>query len=114
MQLLEHTDDVLEITRTAMQAIDQIFKPGFKYKKAVTILLEIMPKSKFSPNLFTDYSHQVKRAQLSDTLDNITQQYGNNTLSLGLCGRKEEYWKMNQERKSPNYLTEWNDLFRVR
>lgn len=114
MQLPEHTDDVLEITRIAMQAIDEIFKPGFKYKKAGIILMEIIPKAKFSPDLFTDYSLQIKRAKLSDALDHITHKYGKNTLSLGLCGRKDEHWQMNQERKSPNYLTEWNELFRVR
>lgn len=114
MQLPEHTDDVLEITRIAMQAIDEIFKPGFKYKKAGIILMEIIQKAKFSPDLFTDYSLQIKRAKLSDALDHITHKYGKNTLSLGLCGRKDEHWQMNQERKSPNYLTEWNELFRVR
>ncbi|KAK0360727.1 hypothetical protein LTR94_026174, partial [Friedmanniomyces endolithicus] len=75
--------------------------------------MEIIPKTKFSPDLFTDYSLQIKRAKLSDTLDHITHKYGKNTLSLGLCGRKEEHWQMNQERKSPNYLTEWNELFRI-
>ncbi len=33
VQMHEHTDDLLLITKAAMKGIDQIFKKGFKYKK---------------------------------------------------------------------------------
>lgn len=114
MQLPEHTDDVLEITRIAMKGISQIYIQGFKYKKAGIVLMEIIPKAKFSPDLFTDYSHQKRRERLSNTLDNIGHKYGKNTLSLGLSGNKNLNWQMNQNMKSPNYLTEWDEVLRVK
>lgn len=109
----EHTDDLLEITQAAMKGIDQIYKSGFKYKKAGIVLLEIMDKSKFVHDLFTDYSHKNNREELSNTMDAITERFGKNMISLGVCHEKKEPWQMNQCNRSPAYLSNWSELFRV-
>ena len=113
VQMQEHTDDLLEITRAAMKGIDQIYKKGFKYKKAGIVLLELIPKSKFVPDLFTDYTHRNQREMLSQTMEAIKQKYGKNHVSLGLCNDTKAIWQMNQNRRSPSYLTNWSELFRV-
>lgn len=113
VQMQEHTDDLLEITRGVMRGIDQIFKKGFKYKKAGIVLLELMPKAKFVPDLFTDYSQRHEREKLSNTLEAITDRFGKDLVSLGLCNDKHANWQMNQNRRSPAYLTNWNELFRI-
>lgn len=113
VQLPEYTDDLLEITRAAMKGIDQIFKPGFKYKKAGIVLLELIPKSKFMPDLFTDYTHRNEREKLSSTLEAIKEKFGKDHVSLGLCNDKHANWQINQNRRSPSYLTNWSELFRV-
>lgn len=113
MQLPEHTDDLLEITSVAMKAIDQIFKPGLKYKKAGIVLLEIIDKSKFIPDLFANIAHKHERERLSNTIDAVSNRFGKNMLSLGIARNREQSWQMNQSLKSPSYLTSWNDLFRI-
>lgn len=113
VQMPEHTDDLLEITRAAMKGIDQIYKSGFKYKKAGIVLLELIPKSKFVPDLFTDYTHRNQREKLSNTLEAIKEKYGKDQVSLGLCNDTKAIWQMNQNRRSPSYLTNWNELFRI-
>ena len=109
----EHTDDLLEITQAAMKGIDQIYKSGFKYKKAGIVLLEIIDKSKFVHDLFTDYSHKNDREELFNTMDAITERFGKNMISLGVCHEKKEPWQMNQCNRSPAYLSNWSELFRV-
>ena len=113
VHMQEHTDDLLKITQAAMKGIDQIYKSGFKYKKAGIVLLEIMDKSKFVHDLFTDYSQKNDREELSNTMDAITERFGKNLISLGLCHEKKQPWHMNQNNRSPAYLTNWSELFRV-
>ncbi|WDZ50155.1 Y-family DNA polymerase [Acinetobacter vivianii] len=113
VQMHEYTDDLLEITRAAMKGIDQIYKPGFKYKKAGIVLLELIHKSKFVPDLFTDYTHRFEREKLSQTMEAIKAKYGKDHVSLGLCNDTHAIWQMNQNRRSPSYLTNWNELFRI-
>ncbi|OFW80323.1 MAG: DNA-directed DNA polymerase [Pseudomonadales bacterium RIFCSPHIGHO2_12_FULL_40_16] len=113
VQMHEHTDDWLLITKAAMKGIDQIFKKGFKYKKAGIVLLEIKDKSKFVPDLFTDYSHKQEREQLSDVIEAISERFGKNLVTLGIANNQEASWHMNQNLRSPSYLTKWSDLPRV-
>lgn len=113
VQLNEHTDDLLEITHAVQVALNKMYKPGFKYKKAGIVLLEIIPKHKFTPSLFTDGQHRAARSSLSKTLENIANRYGKDLVSLGLCANKSAVWQMNQTRKSPSYLTNWDQLMVV-
>ncbi len=113
VQMPEHTDDLLLITRAAMKGIDQIYKKGFKYKKAGIVLLEIIEKTKFVPDLFTDYSHKHEREKLSDAIEAISERFGKNLVTLGIANNQEASWHMNQNLRSPSYLTNWTDLFRV-
>lgn len=113
VQMHEYTDDWLLITKAAMKGIDQIFKKGFKYKKAGIVLLEIKDKSKFVPDLFTDYSHKQEREKLSDVIEAISERFGKNLVTLGIANNQEASWHMNQNLRSPSYLTKWSDLPRV-
>ena len=99
--------------KAAMKGIDQIFKKGFKYKKAGIVLLEITDQSKFVPDLFTDYSHKQERERLSDAIEAISERFGKNLVTLGIANNKEATWHMNQNLRSPSYLTKWSDLPRV-
>ena len=75
--------------------------------------MEIMDKSKFVHDLFTDYSHKNNREELSNTMDAITERFGKSMISLGVCHEKREPWQMNQCNRSPAYLSNWSELFRV-
>ncbi|MEB3754886.1 Y-family DNA polymerase [Acinetobacter sp. MD2(2019)] len=114
MQMHDHTDDLLEITRAAIKGIDQIYKQGFKYKKAGIVLLDIIDKSKYLPDLFCDIAHRNDRENLSNTIDAVSNRFGKNSLTLGIVNNQIQPWQMTQNLKSPSYLTSWPDLFRVR
>lgn len=113
VQMHEHTDDLLYITKAAMKGIDQIYKRGFKYKKAGIVLLEIIDKSKFVPDMFTDHTQRSERENLSNAIEAISERFGKNLVTVGIANNQEADWHMNQNLRSPLYLTRWSDLFRV-
>lgn len=112
--LNEHTDDLLSITQAATYAVEHIFKAGFKYKKAGVVLLELQPKQNFVPDLFCDQAHRQDRAKLSDTLDHIHKRFGHHFVSIGLTQDDAATWRMKQNHCSPAYLSNWNELLRVK
>lgn len=113
VRLNEHTDDLLEIARCVSMGLSRIYQPGYKYKKAGIILLEIIPNHKFTPDLFTNHEHRVKRSQLSKTMEKIVDRYGKDVISLGNCANNRGIWQMNQTRKSQSFLTNWGQLLGV-
>jgi len=112
--LNEHTDDLLSITQAATYAVDKIFKAGFKYKKAGVVLLELLPKQNFVPDLFCDITQRQTRAKLSDTVDGIQKKFGHHFVSIGLPQDDAATWRMKKNLCSPAYLSNWNELLRVK
>lgn len=55
VQMHEHTDDLLLITKAAMKGIDQIFKKGFKYKRRESCC----SKLQINPSLCPIYSRTI-------------------------------------------------------
>ena len=54
----------------------------------------------------------VDRGNLMATLDGLNLRYGRGTVSMassGLAGDRGA-WPMKQERRTPAYTTDWNDL----
>ena len=112
--LPEHSDDLLLITQAAMHAVERIYKTGFKYKKAGVVLLELLPKQNFVPDLFIDQIQRENRAHLSDTLQQIQKKFGHDFMSLGLRQDHTESWRIKKNLCSPAYLSNWNELLRVK
>ncbi|NWK73737.1 Y-family DNA polymerase [Acinetobacter sp. SwsAc6] len=112
--LNEHTDDLLSITQAATYAVETIYKAGFKYKKAGVVLLQLQAKQNFVPDLFCDLAQRQSRSKLSDTLDNIQKRFGHHFVSIGLPQDDASTWRMKQNLCSPAYLSNWNELLRVK
>lgn len=112
--LNEHTDDLISITQAATRAVEKIFKAGFKYKKAGVVLLEIIPKQNFTPDLFCDMALRQSRLKLSDTIDDIQKKFGHHFVSIGLAQDDAATWRMKKNLCSPAYLSNWNELLRVK
>ena len=106
------TDDVLLINQSVMQGLEKIYQPNLNYKRAGVVLLNIVPDYSYLPDLLTDHEQIKVRKQLGDTLDGINKKYGRDAISIGSCTFKDRHWAMCQARKSPNYLSSWNDILR--
>ncbi len=110
LPLPQPTQDTLLLNRWASMMVEQMFKPVYAYKKVGVMLSEISPLSFQQGSLLDDEA--PKNAQLMKTLDTLNQRYGRNTVKVsteGLGGA----WRMRQERKSPGYTTDWDDVPRA-
>lgn len=109
MNLPYASDSSFTISKYAIHALKLIFKEGYHYKKLGVIVMGITPNSNRQLNLFT--SEDPKHIKLMQTMDLINKKHYD-SLRIGSqdLGKK---WKMKQDRLSPAYSTNWNDILIV-
>ena len=101
------TSDTMEVNRWAAYLCEQMFKDGYLYKKAGIMLSEISPASLWQGDLLD--AAPAGNQQLMQTLDNLNRRYGRETVKVSTQGAYRQ-WQMRQERKSPNYTTDWDEM----
>ena len=106
------TNSSFEIVRHAIFGLQNIFRDGYKYKKAGVIVSGIVPENQIQTNLF-DETKREKENELMKIMDKINSKFGRNGITLAIQGVEEE-WRLRREKLSPCYTTKWNDLITVR
>ncbi|NTV01424.1 MAG: Y-family DNA polymerase [Chlorobiaceae bacterium] len=109
------TQDTLAIVRTARAVLEDIFRPGFRYRKAGVILAEIAPAAGASqplPLFVQEDASPTASVRLMQALDAVNSRYGPGALRV--ASDTASSWKQHQERLSPHYTTDWNDIIDIR
>ena len=108
------TADTLEINKAAMQCLESVYLPGIMYKKSGVLLGKISPAYPAQMELFDSPVRRMRRENLMHALDDINQRYGAKTLHLAVedCGHQP--WHVKCEHRSPNYLTDINEILTIR
>ena len=106
------TDDTVFLLKAALQGLEQIYRPGFVYKKVGVMLLDINSQEPKQKDMFTQVD-AMKRRKLMHVLDDCNQHFGRKTLHFATEGFQKK-WRMRQENKSPNFTTDWECLPKVR
>ena len=111
LQLPYPTNSAIELSRFASQALRQIYKSGYAYKKAGVVVMDIQPEATCQLNLFENSNPRHKA--LMEALDTINENLGVVKVKLASqdAGRT---WKMRQEKLSPRYTTRLTDVISVR
>ncbi len=91
------TNDSIEIVKTALAALESIFKNGFRYQKA-GVLLSGLSESTNNKNLFSSEKDN-KINNLMKSIDNTNYRYGRSTLSLASAGVQKR-WNMRRQYSS--------------
>ena len=78
------TNNSIEIVKTALNALENIFKNGYRYQKA-GVMLTGLSNSDGNINLFSSEKDQ-KISSLMRSIDNTNYRYGRSTLSLASAG----------------------------
>ena len=78
------TNDSIEIVKTALTALESIFKNGYRYQKA-GVLLSGLSEATNNKNLFSSEKDE-KINSLMKSIDNTNYRYGRSTLSLASAG----------------------------
>lgn len=113
MVLSDPSDNTLILTSAALKGLKQIYKTGFKYKKAGVILNLLADKPTMQQSLFDDMEVKGKSAGLMKAMDSINSRFGNAAIKTAASGTKQD-WKMRSSNRSPNYTTQWDELPVVR
>lgn len=113
-----------DLTRGALKALRQAYRPGLRYKKAGVMLLDLAPLAAHQATLFApSASNQVKAERLQQALDSLNggQRGGRDLVRFGLRpqdiapdaargGAKGNGWSLRRDHKSPRYTTSWAEL----
>jgi DNA polymerase V len=101
------TNSSIELVKFAVAGMEQIFRAGYAYKRAGVIVMDFTPEDNQQLNLFEN--RNVKHIKLMQAVDKINQSMGQQKIRLAAqdTGR---VWKMKQERLSPRYTTNINEI----
>jgi len=105
------TDSTLIISQQAIHAVGTIFKEGIKYKRAGVIVMGLVPTNNHQLHLFEH--ENPKHKPLMHAIDGLNTKYADNKVKLANQDLKRT-WKMRQERLSPRYTTNINDIIKVK
>ena len=105
------TDSSLLISQQAVKAVETIYKKGIRYKKAGVIVTGLVPTDNYQLDLF--HNEDPKHKPLMSAIDHVNQRYKGHKVKLGNQDL-ERTWKMRQERLSPRYTTNINDIITVK
>jgi len=91
------TNDSIEIVKTALTALESIFKNGYRYQKA-GVMLTGLSNASDKTNLFTSEKDE-KINSLMRSIDNTNHRYGRSTLSVASAGVHKK-WNMRRQYSS--------------
>ncbi len=105
------TNSSIELVKFAVMGLERIFVKGYGYKKAGVIVGDFTTEDNQQLNLFDN--RNVKHIAVMKAVDKINQSFGQQKVRLAAqdTGR---VWKMNQERLSPRYTTNLNEIITVK
>ena len=106
------TDDSRLLIQAALQGLEQIYREGPAYAKASIMLLGLCQRDQYTPDLFAP-TQAAAADRLMQTMDQINQRWGKNTLKPARVPATPE-WGMQRQLLSPCYTTRLDQLWTVR
>jgi len=107
------TSDSIEIVQHANQALKEIFREGYEYKKAGVILTHIVSENNYMHDLF-DPRDREKQKRISQTIDLINQKNGTNCIKLAAQGVGKADWNLRRDFLSTCPSTNMGDIIEIR
>lgn len=105
-----------EINAAVLAGLGKIFRPNFKYAKAGVCLLDLasVDDSHAQARLFDTQTQDKEADRLMATVDELNKRFGRSTVApASTFGDDDAPWQMRQERMTPAYTTDWNQVVDV-
>ncbi|WP_426153109.1 Y-family DNA polymerase [Pseudomonas sp. DC3000-4b1] len=106
------TDDTRLMTRYACEALERVYRPGFRYSKAEVMLLELCQRGEYTQDLFT-VSPPTASDRLMSLVDEINARWGRGTMRTAAVPLDPD-WGMRRALMSQSYTTRLDELMKVR
>lgn len=123
-RLLTPTSSTITIVQAAKEALRQIYRQGYKYKKAGVIVIGVAADNPIQHDLFDIKPEQYdKLKSLDDVLDRINRLYGTETLVVGSQQYTQKEGKgkadvfanaIKHDFRSKNPTTRWSDVIKLK
>ena len=107
------TDDCRELAGAAICGLHKINRPGFLYKKAGVMLMDLAPNTALQGTLFEPAPARESTVNVMAAIDGLNKRFGRDVLHLASAGVGQR-WAMRAENRTPRYTTDWNELPVVR
>jgi DNA polymerase V len=99
------------MTKAAVDAVDRIFRPGFRYSKAEVLLVNLCQKGEYTEDLFAASQPEASE-RVMGVFDAINSRWGRGTLRLASVPTTPD-WGMRREMMSQSYTTRLDQLWTV-
>lgn len=103
LQLETPSNDTMTLARQALNALNNIWRDGFTYRKAGVMALDIQPATAIQLNLFDPEDHGKLR-RLMNSIDDINNMYGSRSVKLA-PGIQRGEWAPTQNHFNTNSKT---------
>ena len=111
MKLAFSTNSSIELLKYTRAGLKKIFKPGYYYKKAGVMVMDITPEGERQLNVFE--AENEKHSKLLTIVDGLNRSIGKDKIKFG-CQALDRTWKMKQEKLSPRYTTKLDEILTVK
>lgn len=105
------TNDVRLMTKAATEAVNRLFRSGFKYSKAEVLLLDLRQPGEFTDDMFAE-SQPAEVEKVMVVLDEINSRWGRGTLRAASVPADPD-WGMRREMMSQSFTTKLGQLWVV-
>ncbi|CAN2968579.1 DUF4113 domain-containing protein [Pseudomonas sp. PM2] len=92
--------------------LQKIYVPGYRYAKAGIVLSQFVSGDGYQPDLFAPEPRRNSET-LMKVLDGINARYGRGSIRLAVEPPIPQ-WGMKRDYLSDSYVTDWNQLKRVK
>ena len=110
-ELAYSTDSTDELLSWALKGLGQIYRPGYRYKKAGVMLNRLAPADELSRRLFGDGRFEKSRRAMR-AVDEINARHGPRTIRFGAAPARGR-WETKFLRRSRCYTTRLDEVLRV-
>lgn len=105
------TNDVRLMTKAATEAVNRLFRPGFKYSKAEVLLLDLRQPGEYTDDLFAHSQPAVADKVMGFWMRSMAAGERCSSFSECACGPG---WAMRRDLMSRSYTTKIDQLWTVR
>lgn len=114
VQLPQPSSDTALLVRAATRGIAKIYEPGYLLSKAGVMLLDLSPQSVQQASLLDETpDFERDHSPLMEAMDQLNARFGKGTLGVA-SALQASGWAMRQDRCTPRYTTDLQDIPIVR
>jgi DNA polymerase V len=110
-ELAYSTHSTEELLAWALKGLEQIYRAGYRYKKAGVMLNKLAPAEQLSMRLFGDERFEKSRRVLR-AVDEINARHGRDTVRFGAAPARGR-WETKFVRRSQRYTTRLDEILKV-